>query len=683
MNQPHQDLSARPWGWRTLFALLALCCGLLTLPRHQAHAAAAGQTPASPTLDDLRNAEYRSLNTESGRVQLSAGAFEDQSSGLSVNLTNFYAIGDITGDGVDDAVVLLATTIGAEGPFYSLAGLVTNEGEFRPAGVVLLGEGVRIDELSIANNQILVAYARLRPADPECCPSQEVTGVYALRRGLLVPQQTKAFGLLFPYQEGQLYGYVNVVGDVVIEPQFVQAGNFAEGLAAVSYDGRSTGYINQLGELIIEPVYSYGGPFRHGMALVGLRGVDADKPFVTAFIDRTGSFVFGDTRFVSAEPFSEGVAAVSLDGVRYGYIDLLGQLVIEPQFAHAESFREGLAPVQFGDQYGYIDRTGSFVIPPQFEAAEPFADGRAQIALGGKTGYVNHRGDIVIEPVYDYGSNFQNGRALVALDGLLSYIDAAGNVEIELEEMTRGSDFAEGLAAVAIGDQYGFVDLQGNFVIPPQFSYAGSFQDGLAPFETPASWGVINNIGEVVLEIPKFERPAGVATQLFDYVPALPDERRSGACTGGSNVLTIANAWRCTVDNEVYDPCLLGEDGATVVCGSAPVVNATGFQLELTRPLPEVEVAAMAKMASPPWQLRLDDGTSCTLLRGMALELNGQAVTHVCSDSQVLLGEIDRSGEPWTVEKATVANDEQGNYEVESSQSVGVLSAWQPAAPDQ
>jgi hypothetical protein len=71
------------------------------------------------------------------------------------------------------------------------------------------------------------------------------------------------------------------------------------------------------------------------------------------------------------------------------------------------------------------------------------------------------------------------------------------------------------------------------------------------------------------------------------------------------------------------------------------------------------------------------------LLRGLDLELDDQAVTHVCSDSQVLLGEIDRSGEPWTVEKATVVNDGQGNYEVESSQSVGVLSAWQPAAPDQ
>lgn len=682
MNQPHPNLSAQPWRWRTLFALLALCCGLLTLPRHPAHAAVAGQTAASPTLNDLRNAEYRSLNTTNGRVQLTDGAFTDQSAGISVKLTNFYATGDITGDGVDDAVVLLATTVGEEGPFYSLAGLVNDEGEYRPAGVVLLGEGVRINELSIANNQIVVEYVRPRPADPACCPAQQVTGVYALRRGLLVPQQTKAFGLLFPFQDGQLYGYVNVLGDVVVEPQFVQAGEFAEGLAAVSYDGRNTGYINQLGELIIDPVFRYGGPFRHGMALVGLPGVDADKPFVTAYIDRTGSFVFGDARFVSAEPFSEGLAAVSLDGQRYGYIDLLGQLVIEPQFTHAEPFREGLAPAQFGDLYGYIDRTGSFVIPPQFEAAEPFFDGRAQIALGGKTGYINHRGDIVIEPVYDYGGNFRNGRALVAQEGVLAYIDAAGNIEIELAEMTRGGNFAEGLAAVAIGDQYGFVDLQGNFAIPPQFSYASNFQDGLATFETPGSWGVINNIGEVVLEIPKFERPAGVATQRFDYVPALPDERRSGACTGSSNVLALASAWRCTVDNEVYDPCLLGEDGKTVVCNSAPVANAAGFRLELTRPLPEA-VAVMAKMDPPLWQLRLDDGTSCTLLRGLDLELEGKTVNHVCSDSQVLLGEIDRSSEPWTVEKATVVNDGQGNFEVESSQTVGVLSAWQPVAPEQ
>lgn len=687
MNQVQQKLFTRPWRWSILCPLLALCMGLtglieVGLPHsRQVHAAVAGQTATSPTLDDLRNAEYRSLNTESGTVRLSDGVFADQSTGLSVELTNFYAIGDITGDGVDDAVVLLATTVGEDGPFYSIAGLVNDEGEFKPAGVVLLGQGVHIDELAIANNRILVEYVRPRPNDPECCPSQRVAGVYRLRRGLLVPQQTKAFGLLFPYQDGQLYGYVNVLGDVVIAPQFVQAGDFSEGLAAVSYDGRSTGYINQLGELIIDPLFSYGGPFRHGMALVGMPGVDADKPFVTAFIDRAGRFVFGDARFVSAEPFSEGLAAVSLDGQRYGYIDLLGTLVIEPQFAHAESFSEGVAPVLFGDQYGFIDRTGNFVIPPQFEAAEPFSDGRAQIALGGKTGYINHRGDIIIEPVYDYGGNFHNGRALVAQGGILAYIDAAGNVEIELANMARGSDFAEGLAAVVIGDQYGYIDLQGNFVIPPQFSYAGAFQNGLATFETARSWGVINNIGEVVLEVPKFERPAGVATQVFDYVPTLPDERRSGVCTSNSHVLAIASAWRCTVDKAIYDPCLVGEDGETVVCNSAPVANATGFRVVLSSPLPAAAVTA--KMASPLWQLRLDDGTSCTLLRGLELELEGKAVTHVCSDSQVLLGEIDRSSEPWRVEKAVIVNDGQGNYEVESSQSVAVLAAWQPVAPEQ
>src|SRR5690606_16559338 len=160
---------------------------------------------------------------------------------------------------------------------------------------------------------------------------------------------------------------------------FVLAGEFSEGLAAVSYDGTSTGYINPLGELVINPTFSYGGPFRNGMAIVGMPGVDANRPFLTAFIDREGNFIFGDTRFAAAEPFSEGLAAISYDGERYGYINLLGHHVIEPQFADAEPFREGLAPVQFGDSYGYIDRTGSFVIEPQFESAKPFHEGLAQI----------------------------------------------------------------------------------------------------------------------------------------------------------------------------------------------------------------------------------------------------------------------------------------------------------------
>lgn len=645
-----------------------------------AYAAPHTQSDLSLTLADLRNTEYRNLNTASGLVQLTDGLFEDAEAGVKVILTDFYAIGDLNGDGADDAVVILATeTTGSS--FISLAGVVAADDTLTPAGVVLLGDRVQVNELSVANGIITVDYLRLRPTDDPCCPSQAITTAYVLRRGLLVPYQPRAFGRLFPYQEGQLYGYVNVLGQPVIPAQFALASDFSEGLAAISYDGRSTGYINQLGELVIEPLFSYGGPFQQGMAIVGVPGVDANRRFLTGFINRDGRFVFDDVRFAAAEPFREGLAVISLDGERYGYIDLVGNIVIEPQFTYAESFGEGLAPVRLGEEYGFIDRTGRFVIPPQFEAAEPFREGRAQVVVRGKTGYINHSGEMVIEPAFDYGGDFSNGRALVALDSKLGYIDEAGNLEVDLPNMTRGDDFAEGLAPVMLDGQYGYIDLQGNLVIPPQFSYAGRFSNGLAAFETAGSWGIINNIGEVVLEIPRFDRSVRAQTELVEFVPTLPEAVRSGSCNENSRLLDIASAWRCTIDAEVFDPCLVGDDGETLVCNTAPATDGLGFRLALNQPLPDVSVTA--EPLSAVWQMRLDDGLACTLISAVRLTLDDKPVTHVCTDAQVLLGVVDQSSDLWTVEKAIVVNDEQGEYAVESSTTVAILTVWQATEPQE
>lgn len=497
-----------------------------------------------------------------------------------------------------------------------------------------------------------------------------------------MPEQTKSFGQLFPYQDGTRYGYMNVLGELVIEPQFVLAGEFSEGMAPVSDDGRATGFINQIGELVIEPRFSYAGPFHQGLAVVGVPGVDADAPFLSTYIDRVGRFVFGEQRFFAAEAFSEGLAAVSYDGEQYGYIDLLGNLAIELQFANAESFREGLAPVQFGGQYGFIDHGGRFGIDPQFEAAAPFQEGLAQVEIEGKTGYINQRGDFIIEPTFDYGCNFAEGRALVAQAGQLFYIDNAGNRVIDLPNLTQAQAFAEGLAAVAVDDQYGFIDLQGALVIPPQFSDAGSFQNGLAVVETATTWGLVNSIGEVVLEVQRVEEP--VAKQRFapqsaivDYTPTVPEETRSGACSGNSELLALENAWKCTTtDGDTFDPCLLGADGETIVCDSSPMENNAGFRLDLTEPLPGVEIVAAPP--SPIWQVRTADNDLCQVNRVNNLVVDTQPVTHICADGLALLGEIDRTSALWTVEKGTLVNNAEGVFTIENRQRVAIDTAWTP-----
>ncbi|MHC4592358.1 MAG: WG repeat-containing protein, partial [Planctomycetota bacterium] len=55
---------------------------------------------------------------------------------------------------------------------------------------------------------------------------------------------------------GPRYGYIDKTGQVVIEPRFMSAGDFSEGLANVKIRGRY-GYIDKTGEVVIKPDYHW------------------------------------------------------------------------------------------------------------------------------------------------------------------------------------------------------------------------------------------------------------------------------------------------------------------------------------------------------------------------------------------------------------------------------------------
>ena len=77
------------------------------------------------------------------------------------------------------------------------------------------------------------------------------------------------------------------------------------------------------------------------------------------FIDRAGTWTI-PAKYKAAESFSEGLAAVSFDGVHFGYINRQGALVIEAAYWDHSEFSEGLAMVwpDEGEAAHYIDKAG-------------------------------------------------------------------------------------------------------------------------------------------------------------------------------------------------------------------------------------------------------------------------------------------------------------------------------------
>lgn len=101
-----------------------------------------------------------------------------------------------------------------------------------------------------------------------------------------------------------------------------------------------------------------------------------------------------------------------------------------------------------------------------------------------KCGYQDAKGNILIKPVFNMVFVFSEGLAGVCpkQEGLCGYINEKGKLVIKWYQFV--DVFSEGLAAVTVGDvdfyKNGYIDKQGKYVIPPQYSDASAFKNGVA-----------------------------------------------------------------------------------------------------------------------------------------------------------------------------------------------------------
>jgi hypothetical protein len=160
---------------------------------------------------------------------------------------------------------------------------------------------------------------------------------------------------------------IDSFGKIIISPQFDWAYDFQEGLAQVGIK-KKFGFIDRTGKLVISPKFDGVWDFQDGLANVQV----GDKKGV---INRQGAYVLNPRRtpptFAS---FSEGLAAFQENNDQWGYMDITGKTVIQPQFSQAGYFKDGLAKIKTRDLWGYIDRTGKLVITPQFNEGDYMAE---------------------------------------------------------------------------------------------------------------------------------------------------------------------------------------------------------------------------------------------------------------------------------------------------------------------
>lgn len=260
------------------------------------------------------------------------------------------------------------------------------------------------------------------------------------------------------------------------------------------------------GSLLLEPNYAVIEPFSDGMAAVSLTGEWTEVDGETRFQDGRFGYLSGDglllipMQFQQAFPFSEGRAfAVDAAG-ELVMLDKSGEIIAS--FPDA-ALRDG-ETVQFSD--------GRAVIPVESEEEELF---RVYLVVD-----ANGREVCTLTDAYvDFMGGYHNGRIAAAKDGewtpdefgawiftaapgAWGYRDDQGGLAVEFQ-FEEAAAFSGGLAAVLRQDEegeagYGFISTEDEMVVPAEYDGAVSFADGFGAVLLDGKWAYVNAEGRFI-----------------------------------------------------------------------------------------------------------------------------------------------------------------------------------------
>ncbi|WML49902.1 WG repeat-containing protein [Neobacillus sp. PS3-34] len=224
-------------------------------------------------------------------------------------------------------------------------------------------------------------------------------------------------------------------------------------------------------------------------------------------------------RYIPYKPSSSVIRSVFLyrasvktvGGVKWGYINGKGVIILPPIYDHAGDFQNSfLAIVRLMERDGLIDTNGYFIAKPKYETIHPFSEGRATVINRDNYNVMDESGKILTEKEYHFIGDYKEGRALAAsLDNkgnyLYGYLNRWGKEVIPLE-YESATDFNNGKAVVKIKNgPFVLIGLTGKVLHTYQFAHVSNYSEGLIAFqrEKNGKFGYINEQGKVVIE-PQF-----------------------------------------------------------------------------------------------------------------------------------------------------------------------------------
>lgn len=215
------------------------------------------------------------------------------------------------------------------------------------------------------------------------------------------------------------WGYINEKGVFVVQPKYTEASKFNKlALARVSIKTK-WGIINSRGDVIVpvefDNYYLSGWEYYNDSLIVvskskGLFGFDN----VFGVYDITGRRIIpliysdidinqGNYNYNTLSRAYCPYILAALNG-KWGVINRNNEIIVPFKYDSKESigkFTNGYAAVKVNERWGYVDLKGLEVIEPQYDNVGEYVLGFFEVKLRGKWGLVNSKNEQVVSLIYD------------------------------------------------------------------------------------------------------------------------------------------------------------------------------------------------------------------------------------------------------------------------------------------
>lgn len=186
---------------------------------------------------------------------------------------------------------------------------------------------------------------------------------------------------------------------------------------------------------------------------------------------------------------SETLHAFSAKYPDYPYSDILNE---EITLANKK-----LIPLKNNNQkFGFIDTLGNWIINPIYDEAFQFSEGYAVVYSGDSCFFINKNGQKAFESFYDEASQYQHGITIIKKGKNFYLQNKAGQIISKGYDDISASE--NGIYICQMNTAFGAINAKGEIIIPFTYKKLGRFKNGYSYYSTGSSFGLLDLMNDAM-----------------------------------------------------------------------------------------------------------------------------------------------------------------------------------------